>query len=542
MNSILSIIKSLTPSRYIVKSEKTELENLCKNLDETKYEKLIPVINNIITSTIYTKKLKETVDDLLKELTEEEIKQENNLIEEIKEEIKEIYEEDLEKKLDNLCERYNKFTESNPAEYIYFDKSKNKYILDYKGKRQSKKNISEISILLKNKLGEELSVKVVKLHAIKKIEYSGKKIIIYLTENNEAYFDINHVINLIDNKNQKNKYFEYKNEIEKYDIRDNEYGGFYVKEFINQETFYRILLHSNSIFARKFKDEISKILDVLTKKGLMQIVNDKIVLVENKKPIEYLIDDPKYIQTYGNVKLVNYVKERITEFKKSNWNKYLHKHIMYLFITTLEDPQRLNRILCKIGYSCDLLSRIKSLEGEYKCKFYLIGVKLVHNIQDEKEFHNLLKKQHPELIVDLKINNIDKDECYVFDINLYQTYLNYVDRDIYNIKELEIEEETKLIMNEYLDNMEERYEKELLLKMKSNINIGEIKTVEQKEYAIELNNKYYDYMLQKESCIKYYDLMTLKELNHHKEVMKKIESEKEIRLKEIELEILKLSK
>ena len=46
----------------------------------------------------------------------------------------------------------------------------------------------------------------------KKIEYKDKKIIIYLTENNKAYFDLNHVINLLDDKSKKDKYFEYKSE------------------------------------------------------------------------------------------------------------------------------------------------------------------------------------------------------------------------------------------------------------------------------------------------------------------------------------------
>ena len=355
-----------------------------------------------------------------------------------------------------------------------------------------------------------------------------------MTENNKPYFDINHVINLLGDKSKKDKYTEYKNEIVLYDIRDNDFGGFYVKEFINQETFYKILLHSNSSFARKFKDEIAKILDSLTNQGSIQISNNKLVLVENKKPIEYLTDEYNYVQTYNNENLLNFVKEKIKNFKKSNWNKYLNRHVMYFFIITLEDPNGLNKILCKIGYSCDLLKRIKSLEGEYKCKFYLIGIKLVHNVQDEKEFHNLLKKKFQELSVDLKIGSHDKDETYVFDINLYETYLNYVDKGEFNLKEIEIEEETKKILKEYFENIEERYEKELLLKIRPNIEICKIKSIEQKEYAIELNTKYYDYML-----------MSLKESNRHKEVMKDkdiILKDKDIELKKIELEILKISK
>ena len=345
---------------------------------------------------------------------------------------------------------------------------------------------------------------------------------------------MNHIINLLDDKSKKDKYQEYKSEIELYDIRDNKYGGFYVKEFVNQETFYKILLHSNSSFARKFKNEIAKILDNLTNGGKLTLKNGNLSLVENKKPIEYLTNEYNYIQTYNNEILLEFVKSRIGEFKKTNWNRYLNKHVMYFFIITLEDPQNLNRILCKIGYSCDLLKRISSLQNEYKCKFYLIGLKLVHSVQDEKEFHNLLKKKYSEFIVDLKIGNTDKDETYVFDMELYKTYMNFVDKGEYNSKDIEIEEETKKILNDYFDNMETRYEQELMLKVRPNVEICKIKSIEQKEYAIELNNKYYEYMV-----------LSLKETNRHKEVMKDKEiilREKDIELKKVELEILRLNK
>lgn len=54
--------------------------------------------------------------------------------------------------------------------------------------------------------------------------YNDKKIIIYLTENNQPYFDINHVINLLDDKNKKNKYSQYNNEIKLFNFRNNEHG------------------------------------------------------------------------------------------------------------------------------------------------------------------------------------------------------------------------------------------------------------------------------------------------------------------------------
>jgi len=536
MNSIIKLIQNLSPNKYIPKTEKTELVKLCEELDQIKYKKLIEGLKEVLSAQKYTKKLKVTIENLTKDLLEEgkTQKEVNEILEEAIEEIKEIEEENLEEELDKECERYNKFTESNPAEYVSGRKDKSYRLIIPNEKEIKSKNLSKIIEKLKEKKSTEIRKKFLKICTLKKFQYKGKKIIIYITENNKAYFDLNHVINLLDDKSKKDKYAEYKNDIVLYDIRDNEYGGFYIKEYVNQETFYKILLHSNSSFARKFKEDIAKILDELTNQGNLILSNDKLTLVENKKPIEYLTEKVIYTQTYENEILVNFVKEKIIESKKNNWNKYMYRHIMYFFIITLEDPLYQNRILCKIGYSCDFLKRIKSLENEYKCKFYLINMKLVHSVQDEKDFHTLLKRKFPELSVDLKIGSRDKDETYVFDLDLYKTYMDYVDKGEFNKVEIELEEDNKKILDDYFGNIDERYEREIILKIKPQIEICKIRSLEQKEYAVKLNDKYYEYM-------KY----SLVETNRHKEVMKDkdiILKEKEIELKKIELEIIRASK
>lgn len=153
MESIKSLIKSLPPNKYISKTDKSELENLCKNLDKIKHEKLLEGLNDVINSTKYTKKLKETIENLIKDLQEEGITQEkvNNLIEEAIEEIKEIEEENLEEELDKECTRYNKFTESNPAEYVIQDKSSKSYIYDDGKIRKRTKDFGKIIKLSKEK-------------------------------------------------------------------------------------------------------------------------------------------------------------------------------------------------------------------------------------------------------------------------------------------------------------------------------------------------------------------------------------------------------
>ncbi len=535
MNTLKEIIKSLNPNRYIPKSNKDEINKLITELDKIKYKKLIEGLTEVINATKYTKKLKETLDNLTKDLQEDDLTT-TDLCDLIEEAIKEIQDDNLENILDAECDRYNKFTESNPAEYVSYDTTNNKYTFNNTIVKFSKKNKVDLIKKIKEKLGEEKREKFSNFISHKKIQYKGKKIIIYLSKDNKAYFDINHVINLLDEVKAKNKkYDEYKDQIILYDIRDNQFGGFYIKEFVNQETFYKILLHSNSSFARKFKDEIAKILDTLTNQGQITIINDKIAIKEPvKKPIEYFESEYVYTQTYDNIMLVNFAKERIREFKKVNWNKYLNRHIMYFFVITLEDPLGLNRILCKPGYSSDFLDRIKKLPTEYKCKFYLIGLKLVHSVQDEKQFHSLLKKKYPELVVDLKIGNQEKDEIYVFDKELYKTYLSFVDIGEFNDKEIKLEKEAEELITDYFENMEKNFEIELLSKSKQINRIDKIVNQYQQNTVIAITNKQYDYLLD-----------VLKENNRHEEIMKDKEiimKDKEIELKKVELEIIKASK
>lgn len=182
---------------------------------------------------------------------------------------------------------------------------------------------------MRNKLGKEIS----EIVPYKQLDYSGKKIIIYID----------------DFKSKDKKYLEFKNNIKLYDFRDNEHGGFYLKEFINQETFYNILLNSNSSFAQKFKKEIAKILDKLTMNGNIIIENDKIQLKENySNKLENMLDSyENEVCLYKNHNLISFIKDRMSVLKNENWNKYMNKHIMYCFIITIEDPEEKNRILCK---------------------------------------------------------------------------------------------------------------------------------------------------------------------------------------------------
>jgi hypothetical protein len=90
--------------------------------------------------------------------------------------------------------------------------------------------------------------------------------------------------------------------------------------------------------------------------------------------------------------------------------------------------------------------------------------------------------------------------------------------DINNYKNTEFLQETKRLISKY------------------KVDIEEIKSIEQKDYAIQLNNNYYNHLTLKET--NRHNEIIEKEKNRHNEVMK----DKEIELKRLDLEMLKLSK
>ena len=114
MDRITNLLKSFTVGKYIQKTQKTEIEEFCEDLDDIKYEKLKETLKDVIDSTKYTKKLNEKIEKLKSELQEDMTsKEKNKIIEDI---IKEINDDNLEEELDGECDRYMSTEESSNAQ------------------------------------------------------------------------------------------------------------------------------------------------------------------------------------------------------------------------------------------------------------------------------------------------------------------------------------------------------------------------------------------------------------------------------------------
>ena len=129
------------------------------------------------------------------------------------------------------------------------------------------------------------------------------------------------------------------------------------------------------------------------------------------------------LQSYDNPIYWNFVQQLVIKGSQIVLTEYVNKHVMYLFIVTIKDPLEQNRIICKVGYTFDIVDRINSLRTEYKCNFYLIALKFVESEKREKEFHKLMKTQYKSLWLPMAIKTKTKDEIYVFDKILYDEFM-----------------------------------------------------------------------------------------------------------------------
>ncbi len=98
-------------------------------------------------------------------------------------------------------------------------------------------------------------------------------------------------------------------------------------------------------------------------------------------------------------------------------------HTLYCFVMALEDPERMNRVLVKIGYTHDIAQRVNQLKYEYGCDVFLIGLKCIASRQMETLFHRHIRTTKKELHYPIEINGKPKNEIYLFSKVLYDEFM-----------------------------------------------------------------------------------------------------------------------
>jgi len=443
MDELKQILENIEIDKPIKKEIKIKIEKILKELN---YE------NKDVTKILNKKTITKNEKIQLKELLLKIIYQDDN----------NLSISQIEKELDNEIHEYIKYSKKNPMYGISQNEMTKKWSvrsvdLNINLRYDDLQLATEFMI---NKINESRTSKFIEdIKAVNYIEYKNKKIIIYdsiIT----PLFDILHIFKLIDiNSNYcYEKYNKFKNFITHHTFKKNEHDGYVIKEFINEITMYEIILSSKSDFSKKFKSDISNILvklrniDQFIIKDDTNITQSNIPNYNKNNICDYNI--AKYLdgeiksnisQTYDNSYYCELVKDLVIRGSKIILEKYVHHNLMYFFIVTMKNPN--NKILCKIGFTSNYPKRLSELINKFACNFYLLSLKTVRCEQDEKAFHNLIKKTRPDLVYKLTLNNKEIEEIYIFDEILLEEFNSITDYvkipEINNISENYLQQSIK---------------------------------------------------------------------------------------------------
>lgn len=275
------LIKSLASCKYVKKVLKEQLKEEFEKVNLSKKQtKIVNELIDMIPIGKMSLATKEAIKKKIREIGSVEYKDEYDDKELVVQEQEivspQIRIEKIEKDLDSKVKKYNSFTEKNPMEMVTYDKTNKTYRLICDGKTIRNK---KLDVICENAL-EKLKAKFP--NGIRKICFNLKSHFEYKNHNFVAYvnntnicFDIKHVIQMLDvEDDMKNiKYKEFSKDIIGYCPVKNEFGGYFIREFISEETMYQIILSSNSAFSKSFKKDVSKILVQIRQDGQLMITD-----------------------------------------------------------------------------------------------------------------------------------------------------------------------------------------------------------------------------------------------------------------------------
>jgi hypothetical protein len=185
--------------------------------------------------------------------------------------------DDIEKELDMNVPKYNKFTDTHPMEGVSYDKANKSYKIKYTSNtfKNCQKAIQVVYEKMSEEFGKIFSGKLCKQNFV----YKNKNFVSYWIHDN-PYFDILHVIQAFGygEKHSRNKYNSFSKFISLRIFHKNEFGGYILRELINEVSTYELILDSNNPLSKSFKKDAAKILSDLRKSNLLSITSDRIHL------------------------------------------------------------------------------------------------------------------------------------------------------------------------------------------------------------------------------------------------------------------------
>lgn len=362
--------------------------------------------------------------------------------------------DEVEESLNEKVNDYNGFDENNPMKGVKWNASRNTYFIKISNKINTcSKNLDIACKKVMDVINNEIRCEETEndanddeddeqddsdIDTFKKesdfirFKFNYEKIyFITFRFEKELYFDIRHIIALLDvnDDNVVKKYNKYKDQIVYRYWFANEFNGYLLRELIDSDCMFEILLNSNSTFGKQFKTHVAKILSDLLKMDMLKSDENglelrKTEMEKKKKEIELAITHEKYV--YDNPIHFDHIFNLVLKGNKINLSPYLKKHVIYAFLILLNNTS-MTEMIIKFGYTHDIVSRIGSLSNEYdKSRFILLGIRFVESEEDEKKFHAFLGKIYSDLRFEMEIKGKKKVEVYYYNPSLMNEFDSFL--------------------------------------------------------------------------------------------------------------------
>lgn len=272
MEEILNRFNRILTLKEVLQPRIDKLKEFSAKLDETQKQK----VNDIVDKLEEGKIKKPLLTKIQKFVDEHE--QESTIITSMSFDV-------IERKLDSNVKDYIGYSIENPMAGVKFNTASGRYIGRHNGHTFSSYDASTVCLKMLNSLKELIYTNKIELTDVGKIglEYNKKNMLI-IGDKGNAYFDIQHVLQLLNLKENTvfKKYNEFYDKITHYTVEKNEFGGYIIRELVAEDVAYDIILSSKSEFSKSFRGSISKIITDARKDGKL-VANTKTGAIEYDK-------------------------------------------------------------------------------------------------------------------------------------------------------------------------------------------------------------------------------------------------------------------
>lgn len=384
---------------------------------------------------------------------EDEEQDEETETEEECEEYDEEYEaKDVEIFLDKMTDEYKGYDNNHPMMGVSWSNNKNtyqikiiNYIDTYTKNLETACLKSRNAIYRKNCYDDTKNAAFLDNDTVFTKLYFQYKDDFFITYwyNNKFYYDIRHIIGKLklNYENMSRKYSEYSKDIQYRFWFKNDYGGYMVRELIDSKIMFTIYLNSSTKFGKEFKNDVSDILVKLQEENKLMVNSNGLTLKNSNTSFQMvknkLVNEINTKYNFNNLVHFNDIVNRIRKGLSNNLLDYVenNKHVMYVFVLFIHNYEM--NIIIKIGYTHNLIERMKSLKQEYKCDILPLGFKNVRSESDEKKFHDIIHISFPDLEYKLVNNGKKKIELYYYNPCIMDFFDNYLN-DINTMKDTEV--------------------------------------------------------------------------------------------------------